>query len=209
MALSEAITNKLKVLIYENKDFEAIKVLKKETDLSYDEATEYVHRLKESLGKGSVKPVKDNSMLLLIIFASVSGLFWVLAIYFYISKSDQIEQSVLIEGRVTAMVRSEDGSAPVVTYMFNNIEYQYQSSIYANPPSHAVGDVVELFVVENNPEEAMINSFVDRWLLIMIFGILALVFDIAAVAALKMKPKSVSSSVDFLEKDDGFSRNFD
>ena len=209
MALSEEITNKLKVLIYEDNDFEAIQVLKKEMNISDNEATEYVHRLKESLGKGKAKPVKNNSKLLLIIFASISGIFWILAIFFYISKADQIAHSVLIEGTVTQMINDESGSAPVVSYSYEGNEYHYASSIYSSPPSYAVGDVVELYVFHDNPQEAIINSFVDRWLIIMIFGILAIVFDIVAVIAFFAKNTSGSASMVFGDDDDGFSRNFD
>ena len=209
MALSEEIINKLKVLIYEDKDSEAIKVLQKENDLSYDEAAGYVNRLKDSLSKGRAKPVKDNSKLMLIIFASVSGLFWMLAIFFYFTKSDQIAKSVLVEGTVTELIQDESGSAPVISYMFENTAYQYISNIFSSPPAYELGEVVELYLLPEAPQEVIINSFADRWLIIMIFGILAVVFDLIAVAALLIKPRSSSADFEFLDKDDGFSRDFD
>ena len=209
MSFSEALTDKLKLLLYENKDAEAVRLLQEESDLGYEDAQTYVERLKKSLGKGTKTPVKTKARLLLIVFAGLSGVFWILAITFYITKSEQLEHSVLVEGTVSEVVHNESGSAPVVSYVYEEKEYQYFSSIYSSPPSYAVGDVVELYVSLDNPQDAMINSFIERWLIIMIFGILALVFDIVAVIAFLARNTSSSASMVFGDDDDGFSRDFD
>lgn len=202
MALTEDMINKLKELIYENQDFEAIKLIKKETDLSYDDATEYVHRLKESLGKNSAKrTVKRNSRINLYVFAGLSGLFWILAIVFYISKTNQIERSILVKGNVTDMVRDEEGSAPVVTYYLGEVTYEYKSNVYSTPPAYEVGDIVELYVNEADRNEVMINSFVDRWLVILILVTLGVAFDIAAVLALKTRWRYTGSKLDLFEEE--------
>ena len=66
-------------------------------------------------------------------------------------------------GTVVEMIGHEMTS-PVVEYQVNGIAYRIQGSVRSSPPSHAIGDHVDVIYDANDPSAARINTFRERWL---------------------------------------------
>ena len=86
MSLTEAIINKIKVLIYENKQDEAEAVLIAEAGLSPAEASDYIVRLSGSLPKALSGNNKTRSTKIPAFIVLGIGLIILLAIFFMFKK---------------------------------------------------------------------------------------------------------------------------
>ncbi|MEX1241285.1 MAG: DUF3592 domain-containing protein [Cyclobacteriaceae bacterium] len=103
------------------------------------------------------------------IFLMVVSIFFLAAaaiIYFFQSQS--ISKSDRVTGLVTEMKSMDTGeSAPVVEYEWKGNKRSYQSTYYSSPPDYEVGQTVPLFVNREDPEEVTLDTFTDRWALIV------------------------------------------
>jgi hypothetical protein len=201
MALSEATTNKIKVLLYEGKHREAEAVLIEETGLSEESAQEYVKKMAATLDKSKQPEPSKTSKYTPYIFMAVSLAAWIAAVVVYINKQNKMENSIIISAQVIKFVVSDGGGfAPILKYEIDGTEYQVTSSMYSNPPAYEPNEIIEIYVSKDDPYDVMINSFTSKWLAIIILAFFGLVLDIIGVVALKLKT-SARSNVDFLEKD--------
>ena len=66
--------------------------------------------------------------------------------------------------------------APVIEYEWKGTQKQHESNTYSSPPAYELGEEVELFVNLEDPNQASVNTFTDRWLLIIIFDSIGTVF---------------------------------
>ncbi|MDB5384598.1 MAG: hypothetical protein JWM11_244 [Planctomycetaceae bacterium] len=71
------------------------------------------------------------------------------------------------QGIVTKVIRG----SPVVEYQVNGKPFSYRSPISSAPPAYVVGEIVEILYRPDNPASAMINTFTDRWLFPLAFGV--------------------------------------
>lgn len=62
------------------------------------------------------------------------------------------------------------GRSPTAKYEVNNKEYKVTSRISSNPPPFNVGDKVTVLYKADDPADAQIDGFVERWLFLLIFG---------------------------------------
>lgn len=123
--------------------------------------------------KGSDKTIKT----VLIVFVLAGAIMTGFAIFFAMEVDKKVSEWVASNGTVTGLQGgSEGGSAPVITYEFENSVYNYQSSIYSNPPSYFVGEEVGIYINPEYPFEILINTFSEKWLLTMILGIMGVLF---------------------------------
>jgi hypothetical protein len=202
MALSEAIINKIKVLIYEDKPDEAEVILIAEAGLSPEEASSYIARLLDSLPKAtSSKDKSGSSKVPAFVVLGISLLMWGIAAYFFIDKNQQINNSYLATGVVIDFVVNE-GLAPVISYEVDGSAYQYISSIYSNPPAFELNESVEIYVNKDDPNDIIINSFINKWLIVTIFASFGLVFDLIGLLVLKLKSSGQSSGITFFDSQD-------
>ena len=195
MALSEATINKIKVLIYEKKKEEAEAVLAAEAGLSPTEAKNYLTRLETSLEKA--KPNKTAAFVVM----GVGLVMWGLAIYFYTEKDSQLSNSYLATGVVVDFLIN-DGAAPVIAYEVAGTPYQYISNVYSNPPAYELNETVEIYVDNNDPENIIINSFMSKWLLVIIFASFGLVLDLIGLLLLKLKNSEYSAKITVFDSQD-------
>jgi hypothetical protein len=102
-----------------------------------------------------------------------------LIIWGYATVRNKIENSNYIktEGTVIRMreVQSTEDMgitwAPVIRFKDRSgTEYTFESTVSSEPPAYNVGDKVELMYSEGRPENAFIDSFMEKWLTpIMLF----------------------------------------
>ncbi|MFT4111753.1 DUF3592 domain-containing protein [Silvibacterium sp.] len=99
--------------------------------------------------------------------------------------------SIEADGIVAALVQrvdTEDGVtatsyAPEFRFQAKDgSEHRVQSDTYSNPSVYAVGDRVRILYRPEKPASARIKSFLQLWLLPLVFGILGVLFSLAASA---------------------------
>lgn len=66
--------------------------------------------------------------------------------------------------------------SPVVSFQVNGYDYKFVSSSGSNPPEYQTGQSVEVMYDPQNPFNADINSWSDKWFGVIIFIILGIVF---------------------------------
>src|SRR5687768_1135774 len=98
----------------------------------------------------------------------VSTLFLVIAAVLYFYRERSIANSERVAGVVTEM-KSMDGeaSAPVVEFEWKGRKRSYESTYYSDPPDYQQGQRLFLFVNRDDPEEIRLDTFEDRWALIV------------------------------------------
>ena len=109
------------------------------------------------------------------VFAFAFGLLAALVLYMahatYQSSRHSVEEFRTASGRVISLKvidsdRTGRTEAPVVQFQTSNgTEIIFESEVGSNPPSHGVGETVEVFYDPEDPQKAVINSFVHLWLL--------------------------------------------
>jgi hypothetical protein len=83
---------------------------------------------------------------------------------------------VKIKGEVIRNQFSDGMARPVIQYQWYGESKVYADNTYSNPPAYKRGDVVEIFVNPNNPDDVVINTFLSRYLAMTIVGGLGLFF---------------------------------
>jgi hypothetical protein len=86
----------------------------------------------------------------------------------YFLQEHSISNSDLVSGVVTEMKTIDTGgSAPVVAYEWNGEKRSYESNYYASPPDYEVGQRVSLYINRDEPDDIIVDTFVDRYALIV------------------------------------------
>jgi hypothetical protein len=107
----------------------------------------------------------------MVFFILVTLMFAGVAIGMYLYENRFADEGIPMEGTVINLTANETGSlAPLVEYTYQDTLRQYQSSFYSSPPDYEVGQQVPLILNPENPNEAIIDSFNDRYLISVIFG---------------------------------------
>ncbi len=81
-----------------------------------------------------------------------------------------------IEGTVIRNQFNGGMARPVISYSWEGKDLTYVSNTYTNPPAFERGEPVELFVNPSDPTDVWINSFIDRYLAMVIVGGIGIVF---------------------------------
>lgn len=111
------------------------------------------------------------------IFALAGLLFLTIGVCWIGYQTYWAQGTVLIEGRVIQMKPSggKGGLFPVVEYTVDGKSFEVQG-ISSKPPAYSVGDPAMVRYRTDNPADAVINSFLQRWLLPVIFTGLGAIF---------------------------------
>ncbi len=129
----------------------------------------------------------------IILFGSIFGGVGLLLLfggaYFYDDSVKAQKDTILVKGRVVDLSLSygSKGSklyTPVVDFELNNQTYTIRGSVASSPPDFEVGEEVELFLKPNQPQEAKINSFVEKWLMATILGSMGIIFTLIGTSVI-------------------------
>ena len=110
------------------------------------------------------------------IFAALGVLFVAGAGWFYLSDQSFAAAGAHAQGTVLEMVGSRDSDGdysykPVVEFRdAEGRRHVFTSNVSSSPPQHATGESVDVIYSPASPDEAVIDSFFDRFLLPLIFG---------------------------------------
>jgi ribosomal protein L7/L12 len=94
----------------------------------------------------------------------------------YFLQLQSINKSDLVTGEVTELKYLAGGeSAPVITYQWQGKAQSYQSNYYSSPPDFQPGQTVSLYVNREEPHGIIIESFGDRYAVIVGLAIIGTV----------------------------------
>ncbi len=118
------------------------------------------------------------------IFAPIGLIFLVVGVMIYQGTQSFLSQSKSAEGEVIDLVMGTSNSSgsrssyPVVRFKSDDGQVvTFQGSMGSSPPDFHVGERVTVRYHVENPHDARIESFVQLWLLPMVFGGLGLIFS--------------------------------
>ena len=73
----------------------------------------------------------------------------------------------------------EDGQeqhTPIVSYFIERQEYSCKGTMYSNPPDYVLGASIPLIVSTDDPESVYINTFYERWFVVVTLGSIGIGF---------------------------------
>lgn len=115
----------------------------------------------------------------------VSLLFLAAAGIVHYFQSQSISQSDRVAGKVTKMKSLDsDASAPVIKYEWHGKLRSHESHTYSSPPEYEVGQAVSLFVNRENAEDVIIDTFADRYALIVGLALIGCVLCLISIVFL-------------------------
>jgi hypothetical protein len=118
-----------------------------------------------------------------LFFTLITLACYAFAVIMYFYYNNFVSEEATVTGTVIDFeVNAEGGSAPMVEYDWNGETKVYKSAMYSTPPDYAPGDSVTLYVNPENPDEAIINSFAERYLFSVIFAGVGTFFLFFAIA---------------------------
>lgn len=128
-----------------------------------------------------------------VFFALITLSMYAFAVIIYFVYNHFAPDAVSVYGTVIELRENEEGSlAPVIEYSWNDEAKQYESTSYSRPAAYDVGETLTLLVNPENPDEAIIDTFNERYLVSVIFGSVGTLFLIFTVilfaVARKIKP---------------------
>ncbi|MEQ1586710.1 MAG: DUF3592 domain-containing protein [Cyclobacteriaceae bacterium] len=191
--LTAVAREKVKSLVRAGKQLQAIKYLRDEYQLSLVQAKELVDVASNESGVQSAVSFMNSGVIAYYIFGGIGTLFLVLAAYFYWQDYTITHDSIIVSGKVIELqfgsADRESGALPVVSYQWKGQPKLYYGSIYSNPPAVEVGEKVDLIVSRNNPDQVTLNIFSERYLFMIVFGFLGLIFALIGYLGLFTRVK--------------------
>lgn len=116
------------------------------------------------------------------IFATLGVVFVVGAGLVYFKDRSFAESGTRAEGTVVEMIASRDSDGdytykPMVQFRdAEGLSHVFTSSVSSSPPQYSTGEAVTVIYAPTSPDRAVIDSFVDRFLMPLIFGGVGTVF---------------------------------
>ncbi|MBX2966242.1 MAG: DUF3592 domain-containing protein [Cyclobacteriaceae bacterium] len=206
MSIQQEIRQQVTALIRSGQRAEAKALLKTKFQVSEEQAEQLVLTIEKekpvanvivpqlgkrvSQGTGGCVPLILKG--LMIFFFLITFIFAAFAIGIYFYENRFAGEGIAVEGIVISLTENDTGSlAPLIEYAWQDTLRQHQSNFYTSPPDYEVGQQVPLLLNPENPEEVIIDSFSDRYLISIVFGGIACFFLVFALTlgyvARKMK----------------------
>ena len=124
------------------------------------------------------------------IFAAIGLVLAAIGGWFYLEDRSVTDGGARTQGTVIAMAggRDADGdysARPVVEFFdAGGARHVFTSSISTSPPAYTTGERVDVIYAPGSPDEAIVDGFVDRFLVPLIFGGIGVLFAVVGLAML-------------------------
>jgi ribosomal protein L7/L12 len=177
-------------LLNKNKKMEAVKHVKNTLGTGFKEALFLVEEVARETNPNDVSSnatgcLRHIAKGLGIFFGLIALLLLIAVGLIYYFQAQSIRNSDLVPGRVTEMRQLEEGpSAPVIDYEWAGDKRSYASDTYSSPPEYQVGQSVTLYINREEPEDILINTFSDRYALLVGLGVIGAVFGAISIVFL-------------------------
>lgn len=125
-----------------------------------------------------------------IIFFVIGGIIASICGYFIQDTLSFEKNAIWIIGTVKDFrISNKGGCSPNISYRVNGKNYIHNSSGYTKPCPYKEGDKIEMLSSVENPEDAIINSFLERWFFVTLFGIIAGIILFIGIVFLKKEQR--------------------
>jgi hypothetical protein len=120
------------------------------------------------------------------VFLSVGVIMLGIVTYLIISNNKFEQRAVHTKGKVidykNYQSSNDNGGSttmytPVFEYAFNGQSYQHTSSTSSSSPGYEIGAEVDVLVDPKNPREILINSFWEKWFVVVLLGFMGTIFS--------------------------------
>jgi ribosomal protein L7/L12 len=183
MALTGELKTEVIHLLQDRKKIDAVKRVKQALNTGLKEAMVMVEEVDKETNPNYKAYAPGTGCLTgaFKVLSYISGIFGVislaLAILVYYYQTNQINQSERVNGKVIEL-RYEPGvgAAPVIAFTWKGEQKTFTETFYSDPPAYEIDEQVGLFVNRENPDEVIIDTLSDRWVAVMVFGIIAAIF---------------------------------
>lgn len=146
-----------------------------------DKTFDTVGRAADNAGKVVDTAARVGKGLLGGFFLIVGVGMFIWSVFWFNSRINELDNYVLTTGTVVEMEKSRDDEggwvySPNVSFKDKDgVEHIYNSGHASDPPSYEIGEKVELYYNSTDPEDAFINSFIEKWVLGLALVIVGLV----------------------------------
>ncbi len=183
MALTPQQKEHIQRLLYEDRKVEAVRYLVEEFGLGLREARLLVDTLKkQQQGGGPMQPsevrasassAQKSGCIGLVgkLFLAIGVVLLGSAVYLAANKYDTLSDYLTVIGKVV-----QSPAQPVVEYSVEGETYSIQAAISSNPPSYHLGEEVQVRVNPQDPYDAIIDSFWEKYLTSVILAFMSLFF---------------------------------
>ncbi|HET9487597.1 MAG TPA: DUF3592 domain-containing protein [Chryseosolibacter sp.] len=177
-------------LLAKGRKLEAVKLVKKDLNLGLRESLLMVEEVARevnpsyvSFNLGGCFQMVAKGLGVFMMIVSVMMLVAAGLIYFFQTQS--IGNSERVTGVVTEMRALETGeTAPVVQYEWKGNNRSYESTYYSSPPDYYVGQSVSLYVNRDDQDDIILDTFSDRYALIVGLAVPGVVFLVVSIVLL-------------------------
>lgn len=189
--LDGALKTEVTELLSKGRQSDALRRVREELNVSFGKALALVREVAKAQNPntvtfnpgGCIRMVAKSIAIFLMI---VSLLFLVVAVVIYIYQLQSIDNSDRVEGIVKEMKEMDkDGSAPVVEFEWQGGKRSYESTFYSSPPDYHQGQRLFLFVDRDDPANVMLDTFADRWALIVGLSVPGAIFLLISIGILQ------------------------
>lgn len=183
MAVTEKQKQEVRQLLIEGRKIEAIKYVRQQFNLDLQQSKTLVGHVEADIEpsefKQASRPMPARALKGGCVGKVIAGFFGFIGVFLlgialliYYIDALQIDRSELVIGKVIS-----NPSQPTIEYEYQGEVYQYYSTVQSNPPSYEMGEEVEVYVDTDDPDNVIINTISERWIAIIILGIIGTVFS--------------------------------
>lgn len=118
------------------------------------------------------------------IFMGIGIILLAVALYLVYSHQQFEKKAIVVTGKVVdyqSYISTDDNSSttmyrPVFEYEYKGKTYTHESSGSSSSKGFEIGDPVDIFIDPDNPDDVLVNSFMEKWFLPLLLGIMGTVF---------------------------------
>jgi ribosomal protein L7/L12 len=199
-ALDGPLKAKVISLLQVNQKIVAVKEVKEALGVSLKEALQLVDEVQQAVqpdfkaSQFTSNATRTGATIFKLIFGLIGVTFMLIAVVIYYNQSQTISTSDRVTGHVIDFVYSDGGSAPIIEYPWQGTTKLYRSTTYSTPPAYDQDEEVTVFVNRNDADDAIVDTFSDRWFVIFIFGLIGFIFTAITTGVIfagrSFKPKT-------------------
>jgi len=177
---------------------EAVRYFQDTLNLSAEDALVLAEKLEEEIEGNNVAEIKamhdqirkqptlDVGRVVGIIFMSIGSIMLAVVIYLVTSNYKFMQRAIPVQGKVidyqSYESRDDDGRyttmfTPIYQYAFKGKSYTHISTTSTSSKDYLIDDAVEILVDPQDPKEIVINSFMEKWFLSILFGFMGTLFS--------------------------------
>lgn len=146
------------------------------------------HRPEQATVSGSKPPAAGK--IVGVIFLFFSFIFGIISLFVLLNQIGYSRNGILVEGVVirhnSSYSREKSLYAPVIRYEVDHKQFIYEGQSYSGDP-YPIHEKVTMMVMRDDPQDAVIDDYSDRWLGLTILGGLFFVMLLIGVFAYRAK----------------------